>query len=882
MRDDNDTLEQHAVEKGRGTLWLVWLIPLVALAMAGWMVYKNYAEKGVDILIVFDSGTGFEIGKTPLLYKGIKIGTVSDITIDPQDLGRIMVTVTVDRRAVNATAREGNEFVKVSPQVTLTEITGLDTILSGAYIEIYPADRHRETLLKRPERFIFRGHDKQSRKYFDEGRYVALDAAEGSLSVGTPVFYKKFVVGEVAEQKLLGDGVRYLVHIKQEYADLVKEESRFWKLSGIELKASLASIKVSVDSLASMLVGGIAFDSPSGGTPVTEQRIERRLYPSEEDVRLSDETIVLGAQEAYNLEANFSQVYYHGNAAGKVTEVTYMPESGETRIAVRLDRRFRPLANDKAHFWIVKPQISLEGVKGLAAVARGPFIAFTTGDKSAATRQRFTLHTRAEPPKGHRLTLQVGEGTGVREGTGIFFHDIEVGSVTEVRFKPGTQQLEADAVVLEKYLRYLNDSSLFYVRSGVEMEFSASGASFDSGSLRELVEGGIVMSTPEPGAKRGKTTYRLFKDRAAMRKYRYLGSGGMTLSLAVPEMGSLSEGDPVLYKQNKAGEIVSVTYDEAGDRFVLELFIAEPYSKRVNTSTRFTEASGIALELALPDVSIRTGSLETILRGGLAFETPDAQAAPLTEGSLLNLHRRDEAYVSFTLRMPRGADLKKGSPLRYRDVTVGEVKSLELAGEGVEAVVMIERAHADLLDAGSWFWLEPFAADLDGVRNPAAALMGPSIALRPGNSGRRADRFTLRETPPPATFGQPGLRIVLDGDRRSSLDAGSPLYYRQVPIGEVESWTLAEDGRTVAFVCYVAPSYAHLVRANAKFYNATAFGMDVSLFGVKLRTETLKTMVSGGIGMAVPDEPEAPVEEGARFRLENEPDEEWLEWSPSL
>lgn len=871
-----------AVEKGRGTLWLVWLIPLVAFAMAGWMVYKYYAEKGVDIVITFDSGAGFEVGKTPLLYKGIKIGTVTDVQIDKDDLRRVNVTVTVDRRAVDATARRGNEFVRVSPKVSLTEITGLDTIISGVYIEAYAGKKTRQELLSQPKQFHFTGKEKPTIKRFDGGLYVTLTSSDGSLSVGTPVLHKKFIVGEVTDRELTAQGVRYLVHINKPYVGLVKAQSRFWRISGMELRASLAGIKVSFDSLATMLVGGIAFDTPKNGTPVTGNQITKPLFPDVESVRLSEETIALTSKEAYNLEPGLSHVYFQGNIAGKVTDVTFLPDTESTRITIRLDKRFRHLANRKAHFWIVQPQLSLEGIKGLDAIARGPYIAFSTAVKNAPQQSEFVLERKPMPPKGKHVTLRIDEAKGVGEGTPIFFSGIKVGVVTKVAFTPEKESLEADAVIRDEYVRYLNDSSCFYVRSGMEVQMGVTGLYVNSGSLEEIVAGGIAFETADTTAKRQKRSYRLFKSYKAMRKYRYLEGGGMMVTLALKQMGSLSVGDPVLYKQNKAGEIVSVAYDEAADRFLLDVFVAKPYSNRINTSTRFTEASGIELTMALPTISLKAGSLETILRGGLSFETPDAHAAALPKHAVLALHDRASDYDTFTLRMPRGGGLHPGSALRYRGVPIGEVKTLSLVPEGVEAAMLIKKRYSDLLDQDSWFWLETFTADLEGVKHPSAAISGPSIALLPGRSGIRETHFALRDTPPPPTYAKTGLRIVLEGDRRSSLDVGSPLYYRQVPIGKVESWTLSNDGRTVDFVCFIAPKYAHLVRENARFYNATAFGMDVSLFGVKVQTETLKTMLAGGIGMAVPDEAGSLAKPHQRFKLQDAPKEAWLEWQPSL
>jgi paraquat-inducible protein B len=877
-----ETNPPRAVERGRGTLWLVWLIPLVAFMVTGWMIYKYYAERGVDIVVTFDSGNGVEIGKTPLLYKGIKIGTVSDVAIDPGDLSKVNVTITVDRRAIGGVARKGNTFVMVHPKVTLTEVTGLETILSGNYIEVVPAEIDTRKLHRLPEQYRFMGTDKLPTQYTGKGVYVSLRSKDGSLSTGTPVLYRKFVVGKVVKQELDEQGVRYIAHIDPDYSWLVKENSRFWQLSGMELKATLAGIKFSFDSLASMLVGGIAFDSPETGAVVREKTIERKLFSSEEAARFSEDAIVLDAREAYNLEPQLSSVYYNGIAVGKVENVLYLPKTDRTRITVRIDRRFRHLANADAHFWIVRPQLSLKGVEGLDAIARGAYIAFSSGSKDAEQRDEFVLESKARAPEGVRVKLRIDEAQGIRSGTPLFFKDIEVGTITEVGFSPASQRLEAEAVVRKRYARFLNDSSRFYVRSGLEAELSLAGAYVKSGSLEEIVSGGIAFVTSDPNGRLTHKEFRLFKSYKMMQDYRYVEGSGTTVRLRVPDMGSLSAGDPVLYKRNKAGEIVSIDYDAAADDFILKLFITHPFHKKINRSTRFSIASGIELKMALPTITVKTESLETILRGGLSFTTPDDTALKADDNWVFSLYDTAQEYHPFSLYSDTGHGLKPGSAITYKGVPVGKVETLRLEDDHVEITALIEKRYATLLDSATWFWTEAFEAGIDGVRNADAALTGPSIALLPGMSGTQADHFRLRDAAPPPTYGKAGMRFTLVGDRKSSLKAGSPLYYRQVQIGQVESCSLADDGTGVNIGVYVEPKYAHLVRENSRFYNATAFGMSVNLLGVKVSTETVETMLSGGIGMAVPDPAEAPAKAGTRFRLYNEPEEAWLEWKPRL
>ena len=151
-----------------------------------------------------------------------------------------------------------------------------------------------------------------------------------------------------------------------------------------------------------------------------------------------------------------------------------------------------------------------------------------------------------------------------------------------------------------------------------------------------------------------------------------------------------------------------------------------------------------------------------------------------------------------------------------------------------------------------------------------------------GKSKIKLDTFKLHNEAPAPTANLDGLRVIVKANRRSSLTVGSPVFYRQIKIGSVEHYRLAGDSTGVEIRLFIDPEYSYLVRDNSIFYNATAIGLDVSLFSVKLSTETLATMINGGITMVVPEEPEDEARNMQRFELHEEVDDDWLEYQPVI
>jgi paraquat-inducible protein B len=194
----------------------------------------------------------------------------------------------------------------------------------------------------------------------------------------------------------------------------------------------------------------------------------------------------------------------------------------------------------------------------------------------------------------------------------------------------------------------------------------------------------------------------------------------------------------------------------------------------------------------------------------------------------------------------------------------------------------IQKQYKHFMREDSIISLAKFKLSLDGVKNAKSAIFGPSLHVREGNSQELGKTYYLRDILTYENQLRKGLRVVVSADRRSSLKVGSKLTYRQVVIGDVEEYRLSDNATQVELSLYIEPCYAHLIRENSIFYNATALGVEVGLSGVKVKTETIETMISGGIVVVTPTEAGEMAKEMKVFKLENEPQEEWLHWHPRL
>lgn len=252
-----DDVPEAAVEAKPKGIPVVWLLPIVALLVGGWLLYKTFSEKGPEITIAFKTAEGIEEGKTKLKYRDVVIGQVLTVRFS-EDLSRVILTAELVP-GTEEHLTETTQFWVVRPRVSAGEVSGLGTLLSGAYIAMDPGaggKRQRE----------FSGLEKPPVVTSDEAgtRYRLRAKQAGSLSVGAPVYFRQIVVGEVTDYALAEDHsyVDIGIFVRAPHDRYVRRHTRFWNVGGVDVAMDAAGVRVEMESFVALLSGGVAFETP--------------------------------------------------------------------------------------------------------------------------------------------------------------------------------------------------------------------------------------------------------------------------------------------------------------------------------------------------------------------------------------------------------------------------------------------------------------------------------------------------------------------------------------------------------------------------------------------------------------------------------------------
>ncbi|QJP73612.1 intermembrane transport protein PqiB [Burkholderia glumae] len=230
--------------------------------------------------------------------------------------------------------------------------------------------------------------------------------------------------------------------------------------------------------------------------------------------------------------------------------------------------------------------------------------------------------------------------------------------------------------------------------------------------------------------------------------------------------------------------------------------------------------------------------------------------------------RGPEITISF--RSAEGLEPGK-TQVKYKDVEIGTVKTIKLSKDlsHVLVNVQLKKEAEDFAVKGSRFWVVRPRVGVSGVSGLNTLLSGAYIGVDAGRSSDSESDFAGLETPPPVTGDEKGTSYVLRGDSLGSVDIGSPVYYRRVQVGQVVGFSLDKDGKGVTFNVFVNAPYDQYVGTNTRWWQASGVDLRLDSSGFKLNTQSLATVILGGLAFQSPPNQSAgePVKNGATFRL---------------
>ena len=858
----------------------IWVLPLIILGVLGWIAYESYMKKGTNITVIFKSAEGLKEGVTPLEYKGLQLGKVTEISMH-EDLKSVKVNILVKKEVAKYVANESSQFWIRKPTISLTKISGLSTLISGHKIELSPKFKKEEDYNSTNEQLFFEGLDTQPNdEYEDNGYYISLIANDkDNVEIGTPIFYNKFQIGEIISKEFKYEKVFLSAYIYDKFNYLVNQSSKFVINEALKVNYGASGLNIEVGSLYSALVGGVTVVTPNKDAKKIEKEEVYTLFAKKDDLR-KKEYFHINFEKANGIEEN-SAIIYKGIEIGRILTVGLQNEILQTKAYVYDDYRY--LLTNNTKFFVEEPTVSIEGVENLGNIVKGNFVSLVY--KEGTFNNIFKAIDKKDINKNNRsikLELYSDSLNSISEKSKIYYKNIEVGKVDSYSLTSNLQKVKIVVSIDDQYKDLINDHILFYDMSSKLVEMKALDLNINYSGVEPLLNGAIGIVGEKRSEKLTKKEFKLYSSFKDVEKLKKVYNTGITIDAFFDNDFEIKPNMAIIYKNQEIGFVKDIDFDDR--RSTVRLFIYTPFQKYITKKSRFYKKGIVNLKASLSGVLFEVDNFTSLLEGSIHLDTD----SPITYNnyevfSSEDAMKNSSNSISIVFDDVEGVQ-ENFSQLTYKGVNVGKVTDVKLnANQQVEVKALIYDDFNSFAKEDTIFYLKKPKISLQEVSNIGSTVMAVNIGVIKSSKQSKQTKFTGLNEQPSVDNSHFGTIFKIEDPTASSVNVDAPVYYKNVQIGKVNKLDLSLDGSKVVVDCLIYNKYKKLIRKNSQFYDISGFEMKFSIFsGSKVESNTFTSLIKGGLVVVTPYEYDEMANSNDRFTLVKTLREDWKSISPSI
>lgn len=574
-------------------------------------LYNNIktAGRGIPIKITLPDNNQISPNGSAIMYRGLEIGQINSLKLS-DDKKDIIASATVEP-AFTDYLNDGSRFILEEAKLGLSGVENIGNLVRGNFLTLLPGNGEKSrafTAIRKPELL------KLDSKALTFSLYA--DRSFGLIS-GTTILYKGIKVGSITHVALVNDRIKFDAMILEEYKHLIKSKNKFFVSGSVSAEFTDSGVSIDVPPTQSLISGSISFTSEGKGYKQKSYTLfkngslaELAQFKTEQSTELT-----LFSPELPPITKN-SPILYRNLVVGKITNFSLGNDG--VNIKVNIEKQYAHLIQKNTVFWNysgVNVEASLSGLNIQAAplmsMIRGG-IGFDNiqGVENKLGKKWKLYSTLSEAQEfGKIISFTAKDSSAVSKGTLIKYRGVAVGEISKISPNFKKNNVNIQARVYPEYIDQVAVSnSHFWI---VKPSIGLSGAK----NLDTLL-GSYIQVTP--GSGNIKTQFVLSEQPQE--------NTLTTYTLESMTRGSVKVGTPLLFREMEVGEVINVRLGDLSDRIIFTIGIEPDFSYLIRENTKFWNVSGVNMSIGLSGAKVQAGTVDSILRGGIAFATPDDTA----------------------------------------------------------------------------------------------------------------------------------------------------------------------------------------------------------------------------------------------------------------